>query len=315
MSNAPTFRPKLLMISKGGAYGTNTNPTGANALRCFDTSVVAMQAEVLPVPQDDGEAGTINPPVLAEYASTLTTSTHLYGSGTAGVAPPQDLLYRACGFNLTTVTGVSCTYAPASLSSSLEWLDWYLNSNGQKRTAAGARGTFTMTLESGQLGRNEWNLMGLYAEPTNVSMPTPTYTGAINPQPVNAANTGTVTLNGVATELSSFTYTQNNTYALHDKASSAKTVRITESNPEASVVIMRPPLSVLNPYQMAKERTVFPLVVTHGTVAGNIITPTLPKVTITGVEDTEVGGLSAYTLTLSVQKDAGGTNYISIAYT
>lgn len=316
MSTAALSAPKLLMVSKGPTYGANANPVAANAMRCYNTSVTAMTAEVLPITQDDGfSGGEINAPATAQYASALTTTTHLYGGGTAGSASPQDLLFRACGFNVTTVTGASVTYAPADLSSSLEWVDWNFNHSGQKRTAAGARGTFSTTLEAGQLGRCEWSLAGLYTRPTDQAMPVPVYSGAINPRPVNSTNTGTVTLGSFAACLNTFTYTQGNEYSVFNQSSCTPVVRIASSKPEASLTIMRPALSAFNPYQMIEESTVFALTVGHGVTAGNIITASLPKVSIITCEDADVGGLAAYNLTLSVQRDAGATNYVSLAFT
>lgn len=313
---APLSDPKLLMLGKGSTYGTNSNPAATAAVLCFGTTVEAIMAEMLEVEQNDGIHGRISPQVPTQLASTLTTSTYLRGSGVAGTPPPGvDLLFRACGMAATTVASTSVTYSIADLNSALEWVDWKCNYAGQQRLAAGARGTFTMTQESGALGRCEWSLMGLYARPTAVAMPVPTYASMASPVAVNAANTLTVTLGSTSLCLNSFTYTHNNTYSLFDKAGCVKGVRITNGAPEASITMLRPPLADFNPYEKMETRAVDAFSIAHGTVAGNIITTNLPKVSITSVADAEIDGLAGYTLTLGIQHDAGSPNHMTQVYT
>jgi hypothetical protein len=314
--NAPLSAPKLLMLGKGPTYGTNSNPAATAAIKCFNTTVEAIMAEMLEVEQSDGIHGRINPPVPTQLASTLTTTTYLRGSGTAGTPPPGvDLLFRACGMSVATVASTSVTYSIADLNSALEWVDFKCNYAGQQRLAAGARGTFSITQEAGALGRCEWNLMGLYARPTDVVMPVPTYAAIASPVAVNAANTLTVTLGSTSLCLNAFTYTHNNTYSLFDKAGCVKSVRITDGAPEASLTVLRSALSGFNPYEKMENQTVETMTVVHGTVPGNIVTTSLPKVSITAVADAEIDGLAGYTLTLAIQHDAGTPNHMTMVYT
>ena len=314
MTQTPAGLARLLMFSKGNTYGTTSTPAGANALRTFDSSIVPMNAEVVERAQDDGIFGRVASPALTQIGSQITTSTYFCGSGAYGVAPSTDLLWRACGASKALATGVT-TYSPVNLATTtaLDWVDCRLNWAGEDHVGLGARGDFTLNLSAGAIPFVQWVLTGLYTEPTNVALPTPTFPSQATPVPSNAANTVTVTIGGVSVCLNSLTFSAGNTVELLDEAGCAKAVRITNAAPTATMVIQRKELATLNLFSKAASGVTEAVQIVHGPETDRI-TLNLPKVSYAPPQPADIRGLAAYTVELYIQHDPGQANHWNITY-
>lgn len=315
-TNAPIYPSRILMVAKGNTYGTLENPVAANAIRTFNTADPQLQFEIVEREQEDGQPGRINPPAKTKTGISFTTSTYLAGSGTAGTAPGTDLLWLSCGLNKTVVTGASVTYAPVSLAgtSVLGWLDARLNCNGTDYVGLGCRGSFTATLTSNQLGFCEWNLMGIYSEPTNVAIPTPAPASQALALPMDSTNTTTFTLGGVSVAVNSFTFQQNNTMELVDAmGTSLKNVRITNRTPDATITIYEPQLAAFNYFQKCTSNATDALQVVHGP-AGNRVTINIPKFSYGPSTRTDINGISGITIPLYIGHDEGLPNDYSVVF-
>lgn len=135
-------------------------------------------------------------PVQQIYAGALqrlTFSVELKGSGTPGTAPEIDPLLRACGMAVTNVAGTSVTYKPRSNGQESATLYYY--EGGRKlHKLLGARGNVTFRINSGGLPVAEFEMVGHYVAPTDVSLPTPTYNSQI---PTAVINLASMSLGGI----------------------------------------------------------------------------------------------------------------------
>lgn len=89
---------------------------------------------------------------------TVTFSTEVKGSGTAGTPPEIDPLLRCCGLGVTNVPATSDTYAP--VSTGREYGTLYYYEDGMLRKLHGCQADFTMSMEAGGKIMMEWTISG-----------------------------------------------------------------------------------------------------------------------------------------------------------
>ena len=91
----------------------------------------------------------------------------------AGTAPEIGPLLRSCGLLETINSGVSVVYTP--VSDTFESCTIYVFLDGVRHQILGCRGTAKFMAEVGKYGVFSFKMRGLYAAPTDVALPTPTY--------------------------------------------------------------------------------------------------------------------------------------------
>ena len=99
----------------------------------------------------------------------ISFETEIKGSGTAGTAPRHGVLHRACGMSVTNVVSTSDTYDP--IDSSFESVTIYAYLDGILHKITGAYGNFKIITRAGEFGKFEWSFKGLWALPTDVAIP------------------------------------------------------------------------------------------------------------------------------------------------
>jgi hypothetical protein len=172
-------------------YGVDSVPTvGSNA-------ILAYSPKITPVPEKitrDPALSTLsklNPLVGKRYVD-FTFSTDLRGSGTAILPPRWSDLLESAGF-LETIGVSDVTYTPRS--SLLKSCSIYAYFDGLLHKILGAVVTnLEIVLPAGGLGKLNWTLRGLYAEPTDVGVPS----GCVYDSPVPPiVESAAFTLDGV----------------------------------------------------------------------------------------------------------------------
>lgn len=308
---------QLLMAAKGATYGTVENPLGTAAIALIEPATVTpLVAESVDRTQVDGKPGRINSPVLTKTGVQLAFSTYLAGSGTAGTASAaESLLLQACGMNQTVQAGTSVTYALVDIyQNTPSWVDLRLNAAGEDHVAVGSRGTYELTMESGQCPRYAWTFDGLFPSggPTNTAMPAPTFSTQALPVAVDAFNTPTVTLGSFAACLNSFTLNIGNSIARFDDAGCTKQVYITDRVVTASITVRRPQLADFNAFTKAIAGSTDALQIIHGP-AGARTTINIPKFTIGAeIAPTGVENRNYYTYPLIIQRSVGACDDFTI---
>lgn len=169
-----------------GTYGTDSVPTGTNAIEVTELSFAKEGARMT------------NPAILKSTLGqraqswggtlgTLTFSCWLRGSGTAGTAPEIDPLLRSCAMAVTNVPATSDTYDP--ISTGMESCSIYFEEDGLRHILLGCRGSFSATLEAGMPAKINFTMTGHYAAaPADVALATPTFDATISPTMVNLSS-------------------------------------------------------------------------------------------------------------------------------
>ncbi|WP_194094795.1 hypothetical protein [Marivivens aquimaris] len=269
-----SWKKKLMLAVIEGTYGQGGNPTaGANAIMGIDMSISPMEGSDV--------ARNIERPFMGAQAtlpvglhSKLTFKTEFAGSGAAGVAPAWGVLARAAGLAETIVADTSVTYNP--VTDGHESLIFHFTIASTRYVLKGARGSSKIVIMSSGIPMIEWTFTGLFEVPTENAPASPDYTKWIAPIVASNANTPVHTLGGVAFTMKSFSLDMGQQVKPRFLMGTEE-VRITD---RAEVVEMQTdalPVTTFNPYQIALDASTTPLVITHGTDAGNIITVNTPS--------------------------------------
>lgn len=305
---------KVILAKVEGTYGTDPTLTGAaNAILTSNLEITPITANLI-----DRE---LNRPTLG-LSQGIHDGVHvecsfdveLAGSGIApaSIADASDAaawstLLRGCGFSVTATPTTSTHFLP--VSSSFESLTLYYNLDGQFHKITGARGTFSLAMNSGELPKFTFNFTGLYNEPTstvpaNAGLSDAVFTAFIKPLAVNDTNTTAVTLSGTNLIMESLSVDVANDIQYRNVVGDEK-VLLVDRAVTGSVTFEAPALSGKNWFTHALADGTGALQIVHGTVAGNIITIDAPAVQLTEPSYGESQGVVTLSANLRLVPNAG----------
>jgi hypothetical protein len=186
-------RNTVLLAKVEAAYGTDSTPTGAEAMLCSKPQLTPLNAQNVPRDVNLGYMGSKEHLVGSRFME-MSFDIELVGSGTAGTGPAWGDLMLACGWSETETATIRVDYvlvSSAFQSASLYWYD-----DGLLHKMLGARGTVTIKAIAGQIPVLSFSFKGLYTVPTAAANATPSYTAFKIPEVVTEANTLDLTLGG-----------------------------------------------------------------------------------------------------------------------
>lgn len=307
---------RMYLCAKAEAtYGVSASAGGTDYLMVLEPELTPLDAEVLERPVIDAAFGATRAPLMVERKLSLTFGIELAGSGTAGTAPKFSPLMLACGMNLTTVSNTSNTYsvvtsdAPGSAEMLFAW-------DGNLHQGLGTRGTFSLQFQSGQIPRINFTTQSIYVPPVDGSNPTPTISNQATPVAFDAVNTPTVTIGGTSFCVNEFTLDLGNELFFRSYAGCTQQVQITNRAVTGSITIVRPDsLSTKDFYALAIAGTQQAITFTHGTVAGNRVTPTVPYAVFGAPSPVDLNGTAGLQLPYTALHTANSSDEFTLAFT
>ncbi len=307
------FRDRLLLVGVESTYGAGPATTldASNYIRITEPSIAFENENITDESVRFGEGAYEDIP-FGEHV-TFTTRVHLFGSGTAGTAPPFGPLLRASRFTETVDAGVSVAYTLASDFGSSLAMEFRIGNN--LHAINGARGGVSLILEKG-IPMLEFTFKGLWAEPTHTADSLPSVNNApwLGFVPTGPGRTSAVTLHGQAVRPYSLSLNPGNE-AVYDQSLVDETIIYSDRDGSGKIQIEAPTLDVINFFARHSNRQHGILAVTHGAVAGNICTINCPRVQVlkpsyTNLDNNNVG----YDIDLKLLPDAGNDE-ISLLFT
>ena len=195
----------------------------------------------------------------------------------------------AAGMVRTDVSSTSNTYAPDSTLNDADSLTIGVYIDGSLHRMTGARGTFSISLNTSEIPMLNMSYIGIYEDPTATALITPNYAGQIAPIAANSINTTNFQLHSYAGALMSFNYDHNNALYYSELISGSKSTRITDRKPSGSLTMESVALGTKNYYPIVNSSATGNLTWQHGQSAGNKITFTAPTVDLESIspEDNE----------------------------
>lgn len=310
------YNSRFVLAKIEATYDTDSTPTNANTMLTTGLSIVPYGGATVSRDLDKPDLGAsevinVNPQV------SLSFGVELAGSGAAGTPPAVDAVLRACGLTPTVATGTSVTYNPVSASFESVTCYFYLDAGVQRHVATGVRGNMGLTLQTGAIPLfNFDNLIGTYTTPTTVGAVTPDYTSFEDPVAVTYTNTGTVTLDSYAGCLQSFQCTLGNNVVRVNRPNCRQT-EITDRSVSGTIVISAPSLATKNFFTKLESHagtSTVPIVIEHGTVAGNIVRVELDTAQLTNLTEVDLDGTEGYSFDFLGIPSASGNDEIDIIF-
>lgn len=273
----PRYFRKLAVLAKiETVYGTDAVPTGAvNAMQMTSVQLEPLKGEDVSrdlITPNMGHQGVI---LTGNYAS-LTGEVELAGAGAAGTVPSYGTLLRMCGMSEVIAAGVDVQYQPVSANHEAGTL--YFNMDGVNHVLLGVRGTFTIDLKPKEIPRLKFTFTGLLGTIADVALPVTTLTGFRVPVPVSRANT-IFSLHGYAgacegVSLDLGASIEPRLLINHES------IQYTDRAVTGSAIMEAAALATINWFGIATAHTKGVMVLTHGTLAGNIVRFDAPAVQV-----------------------------------
>lgn len=254
MSN---LKIQLVLAKIESVYLTDPVPTGvANAMLVAGLKVTPLDQQEV---ERDFALNGFDTEASIPYGSMVRisfTTDMVPSSVAADTPPPTSVLWRACAFQETIVAATSVAYVP--ITASMESATLYAYQGDTLHKIKGARGTVTMDC-TGAEPRLSWELTGVFSDPTDGALPTPTYPGALAPKPVNKANTD-FTLNAATVALNQFSFQVGNKIVYRDKPN-YESIDIDDRTSQGTLQFHQPALATLNAFTLAGSRGTAPTLV------------------------------------------------------
>jgi len=305
---------RLLLIKPETTYGTSANPGASDALLCRSIEITPIQADTVNRDLIKNYLGNSEQYLTNERAE-ITFEVELAGSGTVGTAPRWGAAMRAAGFSQVISANTSVTYAPVSSGNESVTIDFH--NDGIRHRITGARGTVSMNLEVSAVPTLSFTMTGLYSNPTDITLPTPSYGDQAQPLPTSFTNTTNFSALGFAGQMQSFSYEHSNEIVYRELVGqSTGEVLVTNRGPQGSCVIEHPTIAQQNFYTAARSNSSSKGDITfqQGSSAGNIATFTV-KADIAQPAVSYDNGISMLTLPYIAVATNAGNNEASLVLT
>jgi len=252
--------------------------------------------------------------LLANTRVECTFSVELAGSGTAGTAPQYGKALQACGLSETVVAATSVTYAP--VSSNFDSVTIHYNIDGVRHKVTGARGTFTLNANVGEIPTIDFTFTGIYNAPDDSALPTATYANQATPLIFKNGNTDTFSLLSYSGCLQSVNMDLGNSIVYRELIGCDKEVLITDRSASGTVVVEAPTIAQKDYFAAAlTDGTLGNLTFQHGTAAGNIVDFSSTRVDIGDVSYSDQDGIAMLNMPYTAIPSTAGNDEFSLIYT
>jgi hypothetical protein len=305
-------RKRLILAKIESTYGTDSTPTGAEAILVRNLEITPLQADVVTRDLIRPYLGNFEQ-ILANQRVEITFDVELAGSGAAGTAPAWGPVMKSCAMAETVVATTSVTYAP--VSGSFSSCSIYFNNDGVRHKITGCRGSFSVSGEVGQIPVISFTMMGIYNAPDDSALPTPTYSNQATPVIFKQGNTTGFQVFSYSGCLQSFSMDLANEMVYRELVGCTKEVLITNRAPNGTVVIEAPTIAAKDFFTIANGTATGNLTFQHGQTAGNIVTFSSPQTDIGSPTYSDQDGIQMLNLPYVATPTTAGNDELSIALT
>jgi hypothetical protein len=299
----------VLLVKEESVYGTDPTPSASlNAILGIDVKFKETP-EAVERGVDKATLGK-KASLLGSIYTEISFSVEMAGSGTKGVAPRIGDLLEACGFTETVSAGSSVVYAPGSASFKSATIYAYLD--GRLHIVKGARGTAKASVAAGKIGTIEFSMQGLYTAPTDVALPAATYDGIVPP----VAKGCTLSLNSVTSlVVQQVEIDVGNEIAKRPSLTAVTGWAGVDITGRKAGISLDPEAVSIATYDFRADLLTTPRTfsLVLGSVAGNIMTITAPKLNVTSFEYGDRDNVLVESIKGELAENAGNDELV-IAY-
>jgi hypothetical protein len=314
-------------VELAGSGTAATAPRFSSLLKACGMAETTTAAAITGTAQA-GSAGSITLAAAASatddiYNGMIITITGGTGSGGVGVITDYVGSTKVATVQKSTATftpGASSTYSIAAnvgykpVSASFDSASIYFNNDGVLHVITGARGTFVLNAEVGEIPTIEFTMLGIYNAPTDTAAPATTYTNQATPLIFKAGSTTAFSILGYSGCLMSLELDMANETVYRELVGCDKSVIITNRAVEGTCMIEAPTIAQKDFFTIANDDTTGILTVLHGTTAGNRVTLLAPKVDIGNPSYEDSDGIQMLSLPFAAIPTSAGNDEVSLTF-
>lgn len=306
-------RKYLILAKTEVTQYTDPVPTpAANSILCKNLTVTPLRVE-----SEDrnlmrpyfGNSEQI--PIMEE--AVIEFDVEYAGGGTPlGTAPKWGPLLLACGFAETVVASTSVTYNP--ISSAIGSVTIYAYLDGILCKITGAKGDVSIEAAAKRLPHFKFRFVGKYVPVTDAAIPgSSDFSAFQQPKAAIPANTGTTTIDAYAARVASVQMQLSNEIS-HALWMNAETNDIIDRKPKGSIVFEEVTVATKDYFTLVRNASLVAFAWNHGTVAGNRVALTAPKLQLVNLQRTTFENANAVQAGVTFNPNVGNDE-ISIACT
>ena len=305
-------RKRLILVKTESTYGTDSVPTGTDALLVRNLDITPLSGDVVSRDLIRSYLGNFDQ-LIAQTSVAINFEVELAGSGTAGTAPKYDAILKACGLAATIVASTSVTYAPVSASFSSATI--YFNVDGVLHKLTGCRGSMNMSCAVGAIPTLAFNLTGVYNSPTDTEAPAATYSAQATPLVFREGNTSAFSFFSYSGILQSVDFNLSNDLVYRELVGGTKETLITDRKPAGTVMIEAPTIATKDFFTTALASSTGNLTFLHGTTAGNRVTFLASQVDVLNPTYQDQDSIMMLSVPYVAIPTTAGNNEFSLAFT
>jgi Phage tail tube protein len=305
-------RKRLILVKTESTYGTDSVPTGTDALLVRNLDITPLSGDVVSRDLIRSYLGNFDQ-LIAQTSVAINFEVELAGSGTAGTAPKYDAILKACGLAATIVASTSVTYAPVSASFSSATI--YFNVDGVLHKLTGCRGSMNMSCAVGAIPTLAFNLTGVYNSPTDTAAPAATYSAQATPLVFREGNTSAFSFFSYSGILQSVDFNLSNDLVYRELVGGTKETLITDRKPAGTVMIEAPTITAKDFFTTALASSTGNLTFLHGTTAGNRVTFLASQVDVINPTYQDQDSIMMLSVPYVAIPTTAGNNEFSLAFT
>jgi hypothetical protein len=210
--------------------------------------------------------------------------------------------------NATSTYSIDANAIYRPVSTAFESATLYFNVDGVRHRMLGARGSLAMSYRAKEIPTLRFTFLGIYATPTDATLPTPVYTPFQTPLPVNNVNTPLFHLHGVSPVMSELTSDLAVATVHRTLVGGSESVLITDRQPTGQAMIEAELVAFRDWWTRSRDATLDALALTHGLTAGNRVTFSSPRVQVTTPNYGEMDQITMLQLNLNFVPGATSGN-------
>ena len=251
-----------------GNYGEDYIAGGATpaAMLTSGCEITPFDGEEIDRNLDDGKSGSSQVLLVGTHVK-MTIPLEVAGSGTANVPVPYAAVLEICGRNKTAAAD-NVTYSRLTDGSEKD-ATIYFYMDGALHKCTGARGALKFGAKKGELAKFTAEVTALYGGVVSNTFAKPDVSAFVDPVNVGAKHSS-FTLDGDNYSLIDIEFNDGNDVKYFDNIGGEK-VEIADFNPDGTLTIEAPDIDSFDPFAIATSHALMPIEMTHGSVAGNII--------------------------------------------
>lgn len=251
--------------------------------------------------------------IPAEYLGRMSMRHELKGSGSANTLPWWASTFLiACGFE-ETASG-SGILVPISAPEDQQTISIGVNRDGLLKQLAGAMGTFNLEYVNGRAAFINFDMMGVWQDPTDAAFPTDIAHESTLPPRVASA---TFTVGGTTRNISRLSIAQNNTVAMRktfENEAALLHAIVTERDPVGSIDPEANLVADHDVFGQFKTSTEAALVLDIGATNGNKVQIDAPKLQYMDPKEGDREGMLTHDIAFGLNEPNSGDGYLTFAF-